>query len=61
MKKLKLIKIRLLRKEIKLEKIYLRFPKLKINIKNILTDIENSITFCSIGAMHPSIIKNEEL
>lgn len=30
-------------------------------VLNILTDIENSLTFCSIGVMHPSVIKINDL
>lgn len=30
-------------------------------VLNMLTEIENSITFCAIGAMHPSIIKASDL
>lgn len=31
------------------------------SILNLLNDIENSLTFCSLGAMHPSIINTKDL
>lgn len=38
-----------------------QFVLIYTTILNILVDIENSLTFCGLGAMHPSIIKTDDL
>ena len=50
--------------EIELLKIKDLFNQLSMmfnTVLDLLTEIENSITFCAIGAMHPSIIKTADL